>query len=400
MTNTTVETTAGGRPLLLLRPDFSQPARWGIDLVTAAARAREIGGAVCLLLDRQPLPVSLNGVPAIAPEGAQGIWLSAVWRTVSARRGLRAWWRDTVALMANELRRELRRHAGDARLPFELRERLRNMADASARHARAEIHTYPRRLLLAPSTVSLSPALIEQARIELKARGITDGTPLVTFEARTRPDIDAAVIEFLLQEGYTVARIGDHCEGLRSYNGVVDLTTAGAQPPLLEMALVSASDFIVCESIDLQQLAYVTNTPSLMINAKDPFVAYPVRANGLFALSTAIDLETAEAITIGDMLTEPYFRALRKQEARGRRRGNYGYRDNTAEELIEAVREIRAGIADGWTTESESQSRFRTRVVDAGGTLAAVSRHVAEWGPDSGFIGDGRLVRFQADRVS
>jgi hypothetical protein len=25
---------------------------------------------------------------------------------------------------------------------------------------------------------------------------------------------------------------------------------------------------------------------------------------------------------------------------------------------------------------------------------------VAEWGPDSGFIGDGRLVRFQADRVS
>jgi hypothetical protein len=25
--------------------------------------------------------------------------------------------------------------------------------------------------------------------------------------------------------------------------------------------------------------------------------------------------------------------------------------------------------------------------------------HVAEWGPDNGFIGDGRLVRFQAEYV-
>lgn len=400
MTSTAVETRAGRHPLLLLRPDFSQPARCSVDLVTAAARARETGGAICLLLDGPSMPWSLAGVPVVTARGVQRLWLSAVWRTALAARDLRAWWRDVAASVAYEWRRELRRHIGDDRLPFELRQRLRSMAELSKRRVSAETNAFPRRMLRAPSTVSLSPDFIEQTRRQLTAHGITDGKPLVTFESRTRPDIARAVLEFLVREGYAVARIGDPDDGFYSYDGVTDLTRLAPRPPSLELFLVSASAFIVCESIDLQQLAYLTNIPSLMINARDPFVAYPVRANGLMTLSTAVDLDTAQAITITDMLTQPYFRDLHKQQVRGRRRGSHGYRDNTTEELIDAITEMRAGIAAGWTTESESQSRFRTRVVEAGAALAAVSAHVAEWGPDDGFIGDGRLVRFQADRVS
>jgi len=390
-----------GRPVFLLRPDWSQPARAGIDLLAAAARAREIGGTVCLLPDStHPLRISLEDAPVIAAEGRQAAWLSVRWRMASAARELHAWWRETTASAAHEWRRELRRQAADERLPFELRQRLREMADATARYARPEIDRYPRRLLRAPSSVSLSRTLIEEARTELKACGIDEGVPLVTFESRTRPDVAAAAIAFLLREGYTVARVGGRGERVRSCDRVVDLTSMRPRSPLLELFCVSASTFIVCESLNLQQLAYVTNTPSLLINAREPFVAYPVRANGLFALCTPIDLETAQGLTIGDMLTEPYFRDLRKQEARGRRRGSYGYRDNTADELIKALEEMKACIDSGWPGESESQSRFRARVVDAGAALAAVSPHVAEWGPDAGFIGDGRLVRFQADRVS
>jgi len=387
--------------MFVLRPDWSQPARTGIDLLAAAARAREMGGTVCLLPDTSlPLRISFANAPVIAADGRQAAWLSLTWRIASAARELRAWWRHTTTSAAHEWRRELRRQAADERLPFEVRQRLRELADATAPYAGAEINRFPRRLLREPSTVSLAAALIEQARTELKARGITDGTPLVTFQSLTRPDVAAAAIEFLLRQGYTVARVGDRSERLRSYDRVVDLTTPHSHSPLLEMFCVSASTFIVCESLDLQQLAYLTNTPSLLINAREPFAAYPVRANGLFALCTPIDLETAQSVTISDMLSEPYFRDLRKQEARGRRRGSYGYRDNTAEELIEALEEMRAGVSAGWTSESESQSRFRARVVDAGAALAAVSPHVAEWGPDAGFIGDGRLVRFQADGVS
>jgi putative glycosyltransferase (TIGR04372 family) len=391
---------AGRQPLLLLRPDFSQPARCSIDLVAAATRARETGGAICLLLDGPSMPFALEDVPVVTAQGAQRLWLSAVWRAALAARDLRAWWRDVAASVGYEWRRELRRHVGDERLPFELRQRLRSMAEASNRRVSVETNVFPRRMLRARSNVSLSSDFIEQARRQLTAEGITGGRPLVTFESRTRPDIAKAVVEFLVREGYAVARIGNPDDGFRTYHGVVDLTKLAPRPTSLELFLVSASTFIVCESIDLQQLAYLTNTPSLMINARDPFVAYPVRANGLMALSTAIDLDTAQAIAIGDMLTHPYFRDLHKQQVRGRRRGSHGYRDNTAEELIEAIKEVRSGIAAGWTAESESQSRFRARVVDAGTALAAVSAHVAEWGPDNGFIGDGRLVRFQADRVS
>jgi putative glycosyltransferase (TIGR04372 family) len=346
------------------------------------------------------MPFSLEDVPVVTAQGVQRLWLSAVWRTALAARDLRAWWRDVSASVAYEWRRELRRHIGDDRLPFELRQRLRSMAESSKRRVSAETNAFPRRLLRARSTVSLSPDFVAQARRQLTAQGITEGRPLVTFESRTRPDIARALLEFLVREGYAVARIGDPDDGFHSYDGMTDLTRLVPRPPSLELFLVSASAFIVCESIDLQQLAYLTNTPSLMINARDPFVAYPVRANGLMTLSTAVNLDTAQAITISDMLTQPYFRDLHKQQVRGRRRGSHGYRDNTAEEVIEALKEMRAGIAAGWTTESESQSRFRTRVVEAGAALAAVSAHVAEWGPDDGFIGDGRLVRFQADRVS
>ena len=400
MTINAVETTAGGRPVLLLRPDVSQPARCSIDLVAAAAHARETGGAIYLLLDGESMPVSVDGVPVVTPHGVQRVWLSAVWRTASAARDMRAWWRHVEASVAREWRRELRRHIGDEGLPFELRQRLRSTAEASTRRVRTETSAFPRRMLRAPSAVSLLPDFVEKARSQLTALGITDGRPLVTFESRTRPDIAAAIMEFLVSEGYAVARIGPPADGVRCCDGVVDLTTRAPRPLSLEMFLVSASAFIMCESIDLQQLAYLVNTPSLMINARDPFVAYPVRANGLFALSAAIDLESAQPTTIGDMLTQPYFRDLHKQQVRGRRRGSHGYRDNTVEELTEAIKEMRAGIADGWASESESQSRFRQRVVEAGAALAPISAHVAEWGPEDGFIGDGRLVRFQADRVS
>jgi hypothetical protein len=75
---------------------------------------------------------------------------------------------------------------------------------------------------------------------------------------------------------------------------------------------------------------------------------------------------------------------------------NCGWRDNTAREVVDAVREMHEGIARGWT-ESESQVQFRSRVVAAGTALADSVPYVAQWGPDTGFVGDGRLARVQAD---
>jgi len=348
----------------------------------------------------EALPVALDDVPVVTADGPQGAWLSAVWAAASSVRDARARWQNWAGAIARELHREWRRSAGDDRLPFELRQRLRAIADASIGRARPEIDRFPRRLLRhAPAVLRFSDAAA-RARTELAAHGITGESPLVTFETRTRPDIASAAIDVLRHDGYTIAWLGDRCDDWGPRDGVVDLTTAAEKSPLLQMSLLATSAFVVCESVDVQQLAYFTNTPSLLINAKEPFMPYPVTANGLYVLATAIELERVQQIDIETMFTEPYFRDLRKREARGRRRGSFGYRDNTADEVVEAIRELQAGLASNWTDESDSQRRFRARVVEAGAALAEVSPHVVEWGPDAGFIGDGRLVRFQADRVS
>jgi hypothetical protein len=57
------------------------------------------------------------------------------------------------------------------------------------------------------------------------------------------------------------------------------------------------------------------------------------------------------------------------------------------------------GLDSGWG-ETEAQARYRARVTAAGGALASTVRYVATWGPDHGFLGDGRLARVQAARLS
>jgi len=396
-----VETRFGTRPVVVVRPDWSDPVRSGIDLLTAAERARSISGAICVLDGmREAPPLAFADVPVVRAEGSRGAWLSARWNVASATRETRAWWRDRAGSFARELHREWRRNAGDDRLPFELRQRLRAIADASIVRARPDIARFPRRLLRDAPTVLQLTDVAARARVVLTAHGVPVDAPLVTFESRTRADIASAAIDVLRRDGYTVAWIGDRWDDWGAPQGLVDLTEVVERSPLLQMFALAASAFVVCESVDLQQLAYFTNTPSLLINAKEPFMAYPVTAKGLYVLATAIDLERVQPIHIEQMFTEPYFRDLRKREARGRRRGSFGYRDNTADEVVEGIEELRAGLASNWTDESESQRQFRARVVEAGAALAAVSPHVVEWGPDAGFIGDGRLVRFQADRLS
>jgi putative glycosyltransferase (TIGR04372 family) len=205
---------------------------------------------------------------------------------------------------------------------------------------------------------------------------------------RTRPGAAKAAIRALVADGYAVVRIGDPGAGPMRQSGLVDLTTPTTRVLRPELVLVLAR-FAILGSLGLQQLAYLTNTPSLTIDAADPFTLYPIRSNGLLLLATAVDLGSGRELPVDEWLTEAYFRNRR----------NYGYRGVAAEELLDAIQEMQEGVARGWS-DTEAQRRFRIRVVEAGRALAPVTAAVAEWGPDDGFIGDGRLARVQAARTS
>jgi hypothetical protein len=139
---------------------------------------------------------------------------------------------------------------------------------------------------------------------------------------------------------------------------------------------------------ELQQQAYLTNAPSLAIDATDPFRLYPIRANGLFLLASALDLESGRELRVDEWLTEGYFRNRR----------SWGHRGVTAGDLLAAIREMEQGVTRGWE-ETAAQDRFRREAIELGRALAPSIPFVAEWGADDGFLGDGRLARVQAERL-
>jgi putative glycosyltransferase (TIGR04372 family) len=288
----------------------------------------------------------------------------------------------------HEMHLELRRHAGDGRLSVDFRGSLRRLAQrASGRAARpagAADLQLPRRLLREPLDVRLPEDLERLARQQAVAAGIDMDAPLVALELRNRPDVFAGAIELLSSRGMTIVRLGGGAAGPIRRPGLVDLSTSPQRTPLLELFIVSCARFVVGGGSDLQFVSYLVNTPSLTVNGSDPFTLYPVRSAGLYLLRAAIDLESGRELGLHDMLAEAYFRNLR----------HYGHREHASSDVTAAVVEMLEGIEGGWC-ETDAQSRYRVRLGAAAARLAP-----ATWGPDAGFLGDGRLARVQAERLS
>jgi hypothetical protein len=151
------------------------------------------------------------------------------------------------------------------------------------------------------------------------------------------------------------------------------------------MLVLQSARFLVCESRDLQQAAYLTGTPTLTINARDPISRYPIRRDGLFTLTRAIDLDSGRVIPLHERLEASSYHNER----------NLGHTPNPPDTILEAVREIHQGATVAWH-ETAGQAAFRVAAAEASERLAAGVPFVAEWGADAGFIGDGRLARVQA----
>lgn len=275
-----------------------------------------------------------------------------------------------------EWHRELHHHAGDARLPYSLRARLRAAAGraldrAAAEERRAVVPRWNRRAMSAAPAARLSAVEEQQGREAARATGIRVDRPVVAGETSPRPDLLADALPLLAREGYDVVPIGDW-----------------RAPTLVERYILQASAFVVCRSAELQRAAVETHTPSLLVDARDPLTAYPIRRDGLFLLATVIDLDTGDTPAIRDLLTERYFRNTR----------NCGYRPATAAEIRAAVAEMIEGVRGGWH-DSTAQAEFRRAAVAAGAALGRRVRRVLEWDAASGFLGDGRLAQVQAERA-
>jgi putative glycosyltransferase (TIGR04372 family) len=285
-----------------------------------------------------------------------------------------------------EWHHELRRHAGDERLPPDLRVHLRERAQrALARLTSAMPAPFPRRQLRDAAPVLLPPELRDTAVKAAATSGVDLHARFVAFDVRRNPAAIVPAIDWLVNQGYAVLGIGASDPIRRP--GVIDVR-ATAHADLVDRIVIERAKFVVCDSGERQQAAVLANTPSLRLNAREPFSAYPVRGNDIFTLADIVDLDSGRVLLPNELLSEPYLRHVR----------NYGLRPNRAEQVLAAVQEIHEGVTAGWR-EDANQMRVRERVTDAGVSLASRVPLVAEWGPDEGFLGDGRLARCQAGQM-
>src|SRR5688572_16027940 len=291
----------------------------------------------------------------------------------------------------HEMHVELRRQAGNERLPLGLRGSLRQLAHRAAARGTRAANTaprFPRRLLREWSPARPGDALLARARAAVTGAGVDPDAPFAVVEVRNRPDVLAGACQLLISRGLAVVTIGHTLPPALRSPGLVEV---GADvEPMVELSLVSRAALTLCGGWDLQFASALFGRPSVTLNGTDPFRLYPVRAKSVYLLRSAIELSTGRELSWEEQLTEQYFRNLR----------HHGHREHAAAEVTSAVAELLDEVDGVEPGESPSQGAFRARVSEAGARLAASSRYVATWGPDDGFLGDGRLAQVQAGRMA
>lgn len=386
-------TRVGGQPVLVARPDESSVAALSIDIADLVCRARLSTAACCLLrpdvIAHEPMFDLICGdVRRIAPGDSSERWLRTWWQVAALRARIAEWSSAAGESFWREWYRELRRHIGDERVPYPLRVRLRALADRaldrSAQHGRRRAAPpFPRRRLRDCRPMTLPQDRL--ARVERLAlqHGIPVGSPLVALQCGARISLVHDAVDALTAAGYTVVRFGKAGSGVLTRGTVVDLTTQDAVPELELYVLLTAA-FVVCDSDDVQHATSLTGRPCLRLNAIEPFSAYPVRRDGLFTLATAVELASGRALSRDELHGEAYLKHLDR----------HAHRPHDAGQVLDAVREMIDGVRRGWT-EDPGQADYRNRVADAGRSLQRLPL-VRRWGPDDGFLGEGRLARVQA----
>ena len=270
---------------------------------------------------------------------------------------------------------------------------------------------YFRRLLIRdPVPVHLSQKDQLEAARQAANVGIFEGTKIVTLHVREagfrsrpgRPEdrsmstrnariesYDKA-IDFLLEQGYFIVRIGDSTMTPLNRNGVLDLAKSDKRTELLELYCLMKSDFLLgCES-GLLGVSYLINLPFLSVNATDPVSSYPIRHDGLYILKRVMDRKSENVLSLADMLKEDYLFNLRNLD-------RYEYIDNTSEEILEVTKEMVERLK-AKPQPNRAQLEYKELISATVEDLKQRWDYIKKWGSEDGFLGDGWIGRDFAER--
>lgn len=417
-----------GAGVLVACPDGRQFGHLALELLMALTEAR--ARRATLWLVPPPHPVNPALLEVESPDVRIVRWPAVARPVVRARLAIAGlpraarFARDAmIEAVFDQAARDVTFHIERSPIPETLRRHLRTMKQALGHRTRRPMPApsplyFRRRLIRDPLPTALRGDVLRRAEALARAAGIPLDTPLATVHARepgyklhgrevhqkaqmqattkgyrddslrnARIETYGPAIDLLVSRGYTVVRIGDPSMTPIRRDGLLDLATSPANDPLLQVYCLFRSRVLISGESGPSAASYLAGAALLTVNATDPIGSYPVRGSNLFLLKHVID-RAGGPLRPSDLLDEAYLSAIRSPD-------RFGYRDNTPEEILQATYEI-LGRLDG-QPDTPAQVRFRDAATLAADRLKRQLGYVRKWGADDGFLGDGALVRFQAE---
>jgi putative glycosyltransferase (TIGR04372 family) len=435
------KTSVSGQPALICRPSGRHYGHCALEMLMAFTFSRLTGIRLYTL---QPNPVinpalfklEANGIDNVHCTGWRSLWFKLRWK-LSEHEAFEV---ELFAKLAVEAHRyaqrkylpaSLVRRAKELSLWFDTRGHQTLFRDHSGKSRRnpytdeflqaktAKLYLV-RRNIDQPVDTCLPSDICADVVERLTQLGVQPGTPMVTVHAResgfhrgeemqdanvkllegrrldkrtdvvrnAKIDSYSKAIDFLVNEGYAVVRLGDPLMDPYRRTGVFDLATSPLRTSAMELYCLWQSKFVLCGESGPYSVSYLTNTPSVLVNATDPVSGYPIRKDRLYILKHVFDRLTGQPLRLNDMLTHRYLSKMRQLTS-------FQYVDNTPEDILEVVREMVAGLRDGWVATSK-QRTYRERVTDIAMDLDRRERHgglayIRKWGTDRGFLGNGYI---------
>ena len=442
------KTSVRGKPALICLPSDRHYGHCALEMLMAFTFSRLTGMRLYTL---QPNPVvnpalfklEANGIDNVHCIGWRSLWFKLLWKFTEYE----AFWVELCSKLAFEAHRyaqrkylpaTLIRWSKEVSIWFDVRghqllfrdhpgkSRRNPYTDEFASMKTAKLYLV-RRNIDCPVDISLPSDVCADVVERLAKLGVQPDTPMVTVHAResgfhsgeemqdanvkllegrrvdqrtdvvrnAKIDSYSKAIDFLVNEGFAVVRLGDPLMAPYRRTGVFDLATSSLRTAAMELYCLWQSKFVLCGESGPYSVSYLTNTPSVLVNATDPVSGYPVRKDRLYILKHVFDRLTGQPLRLNDMLTHRYLSKMRQLTS-------FQYVDNTPDDILEVVREMVAGLRDGWVVTSK-QKAYREQLTALAVDLDKRERqgglpYIRKWGADRGFLGNGYIGASWLDR--
>lgn len=208
-----------------------------------------------------------------------------------------------------------------------------------------------------PLEIRLSNAAADDVRRRALELGLDDRSRIVTLHVReggfkaslgyvdrekdsarnARIETYRAALDLLVSRGYTIVRFGDPYMTPFEHPGVIDLGTSPLRTSALEIWCVLRSVFFIASDCGPYNLSVLTGVPCLGVNITHHVGAYPLHGYDRYILKHVIDAETGRELPLQETLAPAH---IKMRWAPGR----HTFRDNTPEEIREAVEEMERAV--------------------------------------------------------